>query len=292
MTESQWRKEVSMSDPTVLTFKGQTPGKTLSIFAGIHGNEIGGILALRQLIEDLESETIVLKSGTLHLVFANLAAIARGVRFTDLNMNRAFHFYEEDAPRELRASYERKRALDLEPLLRESDALLDLHSTLTESSPLIICEEHSFDIARLLPFPIISTGWDNVHPGSTDAFMNAQGKVGICVECGQHEDPEAKDRARTSIEIFLRELGLVDTGIEVKPVEQRLMHARRIYKAKTLMRFEPAEREQFCTLQKGELIGYDGDEEVFADQESILFFPKEGSTAGEEAFVLGAVKQF
>lgn len=290
MTRTTRDKNLSMSDPSVLTFRGKSPGKTLAIFAGIHGNETGGILALRQLIDDLHSERLVLDNGTLHLVFANLAAIARDVRFTELNMNRAFHFHSADVPEEGRLSYERMRAIDLQPILVQSDALLDLHSTLTETSPFIICEEHSFEIAKLLPFPIVSTGWDAVHAGSTDAFMNQQGKIGVCVECGQHGDPEAEQRARTSIEVFLWELGLMDTGPKVEPVAQRRIHARSIYKAHTHMRFTPPDRDQFCVIQKGEVIGFDGDEEVRADQESILLFPKEGTTKGGEAFVLGEIR--
>ena len=282
----------NLKDPTLLTFRGKNPGKTLSIFAGVHGNEIGGVLALRDLIKDIKDDKIIIKNGTLHLVFANPTAISLGVRQTDMNMNRSFHVNNSDVPIELQRAYERQRAISLQILLDESDALLDLHSTLTETSPLVICEKHSFEIAKLLPFPLVSTGWDQVHPGSTDAYMNLQGKVGICVECGQHNDPEAKARARTSIEIFLRELDLVNTNIKSEPVLQRHVRARFIYKATTCMTFIPAHREQFCNVKKGELLGMDGDKEVRAGQESILFFPKEGAKNGEEAFVLGEVLPF
>ena len=41
------------------------------------------------------------------------------------------------------------------------------------------------------------------------------------------------------------------------------------------------------TLHKGELIGTDGDIQVFAPQECLLFFPHNCAGANEEAFLLG-----
>ena len=276
-----------MKDPTILTFPGPVPGKTVAIFAGIHGNEIGGIFALRQLIDDLQTGKIILEKGTLHLAFANLAGIARGIRQTDLNMNRAFHSDGNKLPEADRSSYERLRALELQPLLDQSEALLDLHSTLTESSPFIICETHSFGIARLLPFSLISTGWDNVHGGSTDAYMNAQGKIGICVECGQHEDPEAKERARLSIAIFLNAMGLIDTEEKGGFSTQRRIHAKTIYKVVSSFALSSVERPEFARLKQDELIGVDGAVPILAPTDSILIFPRKTATIGEEAFVLG-----
>lgn len=282
-----------MADPTILTFHAQGPQGVITrdpevaIFSGIHGNEIGGILAMRQLIRDLRDGKLVLKRGTLHLAFANLAAIALGTRFAQMNMNRAFHFHSADVAEELRLSYERLRAIELQILLEKSDALLDLHSTDHESSPFIICEPHSFDIARALPFSIVSTGWDAVHPGSTDAYMNRQGKVGICVECGQHDDPEAKQRARQSIEVFLMKHDMIDLPNPPMPVPQRHIRAREIYRAKQHFRLMLEDLPEFAQLNPGTVIGVDGERAVTINRPSILIFPKDGAQAGEEAFVLG-----
>lgn len=278
-----------MNDQTILTFYGQKPGKTIAIFAGVHGNEIGGILALRQLITELESEAFQLKAGKLHLVFANLQAIARGTRFVDMNMNRAFYTTPDDPLEAMDLPYERDRALVLQEFLDDSDALLDLHSTDHESSPFIICETHSFEVAKKLPFRIVSTGWDAVHAGSTDAYMNMQGKVGVCVECGKHDDDDAKRQARQSIEIFLTHFGLIERDNLPAPVDQRRIHAREIYKAKEIFRLTPecTDLPEFARLKAGTIIGHDGEEPVIVEQDSILIFPKDGAANGAEAFVLG-----
>ena len=284
------KRESTMNDPTIITFNGQDPGQTVSIFAGTHGDEIGGVIALRKLIKDIEEGVLVIQRGQLHVAFANPAAIVLGKRFVELNLNRAFfpHLIGTEVPEHLRSSYERRRALELQILLDESDALLDLHSTTSEGTPFIICEPHSFDIARQFPFRFISSGWDTMHPGSSDGYMNQYHKIGICVECGQHFDQLTSVKARASIEIFLKAMGLIDETIYgPSQSSRRHIRIRAKYVVKRLFRLENTDWPDFPNIEPGTILGYDGGEAVIVNEPSILFFPKDEVKAGEEAFLLG-----
>lgn len=266
----------------VTTVQGREPGKTLTIMAGVHGDEICGIKAIETF---LKSSTI--GSGKVHFIHGNPRAIEQNVRQVDMNLNRAF-VPEDKLPKEHKNSYERRRALELTPYLRESDALLDIHSILSkENTPFIICEPHSYPLAERLPFGLRSHGWDIIEPGGTDYFMNSLGKIGICIECGQHLDPESSRRAQESITIFLSFMGVVPTSDSFPRSKQRTVHAYHIHI--TRVDFKLARQfVEFELLKNGEVIGYDGDEKVSAQSDdSVIIFCHNRSKPREEAFILG-----
>jgi hypothetical protein len=124
--------------PGVWSFEARAPGRHVAVVALVHGNEIGGAVALdRWLRAGLRPAR-----GRLSLVLANTAAYARfdpedptASRFVDEDLNRV---WDEEALRGGRRSCELARARALRPLLDTVDVLLDLHSMLWPSDPLIL----------------------------------------------------------------------------------------------------------------------------------------------------------
>lgn len=275
-----------MKDGSVFTIKGEKPGKTLTIMAGVHGREVCGVMALRNILDAIGKKEVIIKAGTVHFIFANLAAISRGVREIDMNLNRAFRPLEQLTEEE-KNSYERGRAEQLMPFLAESDALLDIHSsTNKESTPFIICEPHSYPIARMLAFPIRSHGWDVIEAGGTDYYVNLNGGQGICIECGSHDDILAPQRALESIKIFLMLMGAIETTQEIIPTAgQRVLDANYIYKTAVNFAYL-GEYADFAPVSRGELLGYDGGAEVRVPKDSLIIFPTMRKEAGKEAFIL------
>ncbi len=278
-------------DPSILTFNSHVPGPTLVIMATVHGDEVCGVIALRQLIEDLESGKLRIERGVLHLVFANLPAYALGKRQTQMNLNRAFrpdHLMSEAE----RYSYEYHRARQLMPLLASCDAMLDIHSSVTEgSTPFIICEPHSFDIARCLPLGIRSHGWDDIEAGGTDYYVNTQGGMGICIECGYHEDPNAPEVARYSIMAFLTLMEAISPTQEYPVTEgQRELYAYDI--CHTRVDYDPAQAwPDFGKVPAGTIIGTDGGEDIVADEDFVIIFSRKRTEPGKEAFILAREKE-
>ena len=125
--------------PGVWRFAAAAPGPNVAITALIHGNEIAGALALTELLNTRPAP----RRGSLTLIFANLDAYARfdpenptASRYAEEDMNRVWETAVLDGPRQ---SLELIRARALRPFIDEADILLDLHSMLWPSDPLILC---------------------------------------------------------------------------------------------------------------------------------------------------------
>lgn len=262
----------------VITIVGEKPGKTVTVMAGVHGDEVCGVIALKKLVPELK-----IKAGKVHFVIGNPRAVAKKVRQTEMNLNRAFRPEAYMSVAEI-YSYEHRRALELMPLLNESEALLDVHSSTTKKSPVfIICEPHSYDVASRLPAGIIVHGFDSIEPGGTDNYMNSVGGKGICIECGFHEDPKAPKRAEEAIISFLTQMGCID-GPEPPIQRQRKIYA--YYIRFTKRDFKPARPfKDFGAVKKGELVGHDGEEELTVPRDSLILFCRPRDGALKEAFV-------
>jgi hypothetical protein len=124
--------------PGVWSFTAPAPGPHVAVVALTHGNEIAGAAVLdRWLRAGLRP-----KRGRLSLVFANLDAYSRfdpddptASRFIDEDLNR---LWDEETLSGGRRSCELRRARVLRPFFETVDVLLDLHSMLWPSDPLIL----------------------------------------------------------------------------------------------------------------------------------------------------------
>src|SRR5690242_4021719 len=114
------------------------PGPHVALLAISHGNEIAGAIVLDELLR----AGLAPRRGRLTFGFVNLAAYARfdprqptASRFVDEDINRVWEEEVLDGPRH---SSELDRAREIRPLVDEVDILLDLHSMLWPSDPLLL----------------------------------------------------------------------------------------------------------------------------------------------------------
>lgn len=264
----------------IIELIGNLTGPTSIILVGVHGNERCGVEALDTLLPKL-----AIKNGRVLIAYGNPRAIEQNVRFTDMNLNRAFKDTSLYSKAE-QANYEYQRAQFLKPYLNQADVLLDIHaSTTPNSQPFIICENNALEIVKYLPFELINSGFDTLHPGGTDSYMNNLGKIGICVECGYLEDPLSVKKAEESILAFLVALGHID-GLP-KITKQSRIKFDSIYFTKTNNFRLAKEFKDFEKISKGQLIGTDGLEEVKASSSGIIIFAGNHNSIGSEAFVFG-----
>src|SRR5271157_5242871 len=115
------------------------PGPHVALLAIAHGNEIAGAIVLDRLLRADFTPT----RGRLTLGFVDIAAFERfdphqptASRFVDEDINRVWDEAVLDGPRH---SSELDRAREIRPLIETVDVLLDLHSMLWPSDPLILC---------------------------------------------------------------------------------------------------------------------------------------------------------
>ena len=262
----------------VTEIKGKQPGKSVAIFGGVHGNERIGIEVLRRLVEELSPD-----AGVVYLVEGNPPAIEAGIRQLGKNLNRAFIKGNEGG------EPEDVRARELMQLLDTCDALLDIHASNSKKSvPFIVCEQEAFDLARLLPFSIVSSGWDEIEPGASDGYMHQLGKPALCLECGYAEDFDAHTAlALCAVDTFLRYFGIKSGAAESATKEQQRIQVYKAVLKKTKNLSFAKEYGDFEALEEGVVFAQDGSESYVADRGDCIIFPRKDGALGSEAFILG-----
>ena len=121
------------------TLESGKPGPHVLVNALTHGNEICGAIVVDRLLR----RGLRPVRGTLTLAFANVEAFFRfdpaspyASRFVDEDFNRVWTPDVLDGPRE---TAELRRARMLRPFVDAADYLLDIHSMLEPSPPVMIC---------------------------------------------------------------------------------------------------------------------------------------------------------
>jgi predicted deacylase len=209
--------------PGVWSFAAAAPGPHLAVVALTHGNEIAGAHLLdRWLRAGLRPAR-----GRLSLVFANLDAFARfdpadptASRFVDVDLNRLWSAeLLEGGGR--RSSAELRRARALRPVFEDADVLLDLHSMLWPSDPLILAgrPERARRLALAIGAPPLVVADEAGHaagPRLIDfaPFADPAGaRTAILLEAGPHWEAETVATMEACATRLLRLLGLAPPGV-------------------------------------------------------------------------------
>ena len=271
----------------VHTFASGEPGPHVMVNALTHGNEICGALAVDRLL----AMGVRPKRGKLTLAFANVAAFQRfdprnpyATRFIDEDFNRVWTPEVLDGPR---TSAELARARELRPFVAAADYLLDIHSMLEPSPPVMICGplekgiRFAFDVG--VPEHIVS---DTGHANGTrmrdyGGFGDpASPKNALLVECGQHWEREAERVAWQTTWRFLRHLDVVDAALAereieaVKPAQKLIRVTDAVIASTPAFRFAKAFTGLEIVPRRGDVIAWDGDQAVRAPYDNcVLVMP-------------------
>ncbi|MFQ3622843.1 MAG: succinylglutamate desuccinylase/aspartoacylase family protein [Acetobacteraceae bacterium] len=210
----------------VWTFAAAAPGPHTALVALVHGNEIAGAVLLARLLE-LGLRPL---RGRLTLAFANLEAFDRfdpenptASRYVDEDLNRLWCRAVLDGERD---SVELRRARDLRPLIDTVDLLLDLHSMLWESEPLLIAGQpaKARRFAIRVGTPPLVVG-DEGHAGGRRLidyrpFADpGSPRTAILVEAGQHWEARTVSVMASTTARLLAATGQIDaaTARQVAP---------------------------------------------------------------------------
>ena len=213
-----WR-EGNTGVPGCTSLRSDLPGPHVCLLALTHGNEFSGAIVLERLLR----RQFMPLCGRLTIGFVNLAAFDRFdplhptlSRFIDEDINRLWDPAVLDSAR---SSLELNRARELRPLIETVDVLLDLHSMLWPSDPVMLCG--STEKGRILagaigapPLVVADHGHANGrriidYPRFTDP---ANLCVANLVEAGQHWEPATVEMAQASVAGLLRHMGMLDAG--------------------------------------------------------------------------------
>lgn len=269
-------------DSTIIKKVGTKPGKTLAVFAGVHGNETVGIKALKRVAGNIKID-----AGVVYFVLANPEAMAKKVRQVDKNLNRCFLAGNKGKTKE------DQRARVLMKILDKCDALLDLHaSNSRQTQPFIICAKSSDKIAKIFDFKIVSTGWDKFEPGASDGYMNSQKKIGLCLECGSIYDNKNEDLAVKSIFQFFQFFKVIkDKKIKFNNKKQKLIKIVKAGYKKTDQFSFVDNFTDFDRLKVGRVFATDGATKYWAGKNECIIFPRPNKKIGEEVFLIGKLNK-
>lgn len=203
--------------PGFTTRDSGRPGPHVALLALAHGNEIAGAIVLDRLLR----AGLMPQRGRLSFGFVNLAAFARFdprhptlSRFVDEDINRVWDVSVLDGPR---LSCELERAREIRPLIDSVDVLLDLHSMLWPSDPLMLCggPAKGQALARGIGAPPLVVA-DHGHASGRriidyERFASPDTPYAAnLVEAGQHWQPATVQTMLTCVAGLLRHLDVAD----------------------------------------------------------------------------------
>ena len=200
--------------------EGDQPGPTMVVVGGIHGNEPGGVHAVRRVLDELQRRRPGMRGRLLGLA-GNIRALATNARFITRDLNRRWypdHLARlRDQPRELDSSEdsEQRELLNIFDRLDETFdhplVILDLHSFSAEGPPFSVVADtlRNRPIAYELRVPIIF-GLEEAVEGTLLGYLADLGHVAVGFEAGQHEDPRTVENHVAAIWIALVAAGLLD----------------------------------------------------------------------------------
>jgi len=208
--------------PGVITREADRPGPHVVLLSLMHGNEFAGAIVLDRL---LRAEMIPLR-GQISFVFVNTAAFERFdartptlSRFIDEDINR---LWDEDILSGPRQSVELTRAREIRPLIDQADVILDLHSMLWPSEPLVLCgaTRRGRALAHAMGWPatIVADSGHANGPRMIDYVrVTRRGATAVLVEAGQHWSPDTVETATYSVSGLLRHCGMVCADAPLLP---------------------------------------------------------------------------
>jgi len=285
--------------PGFTTRDSGRPGPHTALISLIHGNEIAGAIVLAEMLE----QKVTPARGKLTFGFANFAAYEKfdpenpvASRFVEEDLNRVWDDIQLFG---VRRSLELDRAREMRPLIDVADIVLDLHSILWPSEPLLLCgpAQPGRDLALAVASPAMVIA-DQGHAGGKrlidyGRFTEAASSAAcILVEAGQHWEAGAVRQMRATIAALLAHTGQAEPSATAPPAP-RFAEVTHVVTAKT-NRFAFTEhfRGGDIVPTQHTIIAHDGDETIRTPYDNcLLVMPSLRPSRGHTAVRLAVVKE-
>lgn len=263
--------------PGFTSLESRIAGPHVVLVSLIHGNEYAGAIVLA----DLLASGFKPLRGKLTIGFANLAAFAL---FDPANPT-ASRYIEEDLNRVwddftlfgVRHSVELDRAREIRPIIDSADILLDLHSMLWPSDPLLLCgisaRGHRLGLDVGTPGFVVAdaghTGGKRLIDYGRFTENSPCHATSLLLEAGLHWQPETITQSRDTVLSLLRHLGMCNG--QNKPKTSCYAEVLKTITAHT-NRFEFVRdfRGGEVIAKAGTLIAHDGDEEIHTPEDHLI----------------------
>ena len=292
--------------------EGRSEGPLLLCVGGLHGNEPAGVRALEEIADRVRARRCLIE-GDFVAVAGNLQALDANRRFLSYDLNRAWTRSRIENARDRTRSAndgdvlpEDRELLRMLAVLDEVAArkrgpvhVLDLHSTSGGGGPFSTAADRSAHRRFVTAIPVPMVRQLNVHlAGTLTRYLDRLGYTTAVFESGQHEEPEARERAASAIWLAIRAAGLLaDPDVpEARRGYKALERERRHLPQVLEMTYRHAIRQEdryatrpgyrsFQPVRAGQVIGDDRHGEVVTPKGGRLLMPLY-QELGEEGFFI------
>ena len=295
------------TDRVIEKLKGEKPGPIVLFFAGIHGNEPAGVLALQEVFVCLSQKRKNLR-GTIYAIRGNLRALSQGRRFMDMDLNRLWTKSNIKTVQNKKVLLEEeKELLELLDFLKETLKtekgpfyFIDYHTTSSKTLPFITINDSMINrkFARQFPVPIV-LGIEEYLEGPMLSYINQLGYVAIGFESGQHSDPDAVSNAVAFSYKILVEAGVLgkldieDYNKYTMQLEQAANYVRDIFEVVYLHRIIGVDVfkmlpgfESFQKIKRGTLLATNNALPVLSAYDGRLFMPLYQNQGSDGFFII------
>lgn len=306
-----------MELPRTLGRVGRRRGRDplVVVVGGLHGNEPAGVRAAERVLEKLHARSVSL-GGEVVFLAGNRTALARGVRFVDRDLNRAWSREAVEARRrgagEAETAEDREQAELLEvidELLRSASGavyVLDLHTTSGAGGAFSTTADtlENRALALELPVPLV-LGLEELVEGTLHDYLDSRGCITLAFEAGQHDEEDAVTRAEGAIWLTLAATGLIREAEEptIARARKELAREGRRHPRVVEMRYrhpiapddgyrmEPGFRN-FQPVHKGQVLGQDRAGTVRAPERGRMLMPLYQAQGEDGYFIVREFRPF
>ena len=277
------------SYPWAWEYVGGESEFTLVVSVMIHGNEVGPLEGLLDIIDGLESGKIKF-CGRLICLIGNPEAARLGKRFVEVDLNRVFEKEDLDPHAEAVVTpHENKRAQELLPYLDRADLYVDFHQTILDSAQSFYITPWSKSAWQWMRLMGGAKVWVTRNPQQNsggfkcaDEYVRQRGKPSIALELGALGfSSKARSGVWKSLNRAMKGINQIVQGESLEALvenEPDLTFYQTSYRC-------PFDRPElilkdglvnFTSVQQGESLSAseDSDDALIAPQTGMILFPK------------------
>jgi predicted deacylase len=286
---------------------GETPGASLILVGGIHGNEPAGILAMRRVLDRLTSNAIPIR-GEMVALAGNVGGLAAHKRYLARDLNRLW------SPAELAAAEKDDKAGDpeyreLRDLRTAVDRVIeeargdvycvDLHSTSARGGAFAVVRDTPANARFAGHFPLtVILGLAETLKGVLTEYAHSRGCRAMAVEGGLHDAAETIDTLEAAVWLSLSAAAIIPDDLrEVSRAYEILDRSRgslpRILEVVSRHAVEPDHQfrmepgfANIALVRSGQLLAHDRNGPIRAPEDGFIMLPLYQSL-GSDGFFLG-----
>jgi hypothetical protein len=287
------------------------------LIGGIHGNEGSGVIALKQVFDEIQEQQLELK-GSVYVFNGNIPALADDQRFLTVDLNRVWTSDMVEDVKSGRSSavefgQEQEQFTEIleiiDYILNRFDHTVvfsDLHTTSSPSCPFIPINDTiaNRELAEKFPLPTV-LGIEEFIDGPLLSYINEIGHVALGFEGGQHDDPNAVHIHKSFVWLLLHYSGVLDSLSPefLKEQEDNLQRASQGLSGfyEVLMKHTIQDNEEFRMLpgfstfqklHKGQELAVSNGVKVTAAKDGRIFMPLYQEQGEDGFYIIRDVNRF